>query len=380
MKKVPPVFLMVTLMMFPQIAETIYSPVLPHIVEQFKVSAQHASQTLSVYFVAFALGVIGWGILADHIGRRTTMLCGLCVYGVSAIAAVWVTEFTLLLGLRATSAFGAAVGSVVCQTILRDCFEGKKLSQVFSWMGMGIALSPVLGLLLGGMLANIGGVSAVFLFLGLFAALLIVLTLSQLPETMPHHQALSSLTRIGKAMCKDFSIWRYAVLVAVYNILLFSYYLQAPFLFEQLGYGSQEFGYSGIVLACGVFIGGLVNTRLLQSNLEEDGILNVAGGMALLGSLGVFFCQNTLLFLVPMMLVVISFGSAIPNILSRALINYKEDAGKASALFGGLYYSLLAIGLSVTGYVQNLGVVLVAVSCVSVVVSGIRLIRRVAIS
>ncbi|MCG7498037.1 MFS transporter [Vibrio sp. Of7-15] len=380
MKKVPPVFLMVTLMMFPQIAETIYSPVLPHIAEQFKVSAQHASQTLSVYFVAFALGVIGWGILADHIGRRATMLCGLCVYGMSAIAAVWVTEFTLLLGLRATSAFGAAVGSVVCQTILRDCFEGKKLSQVFSWMGMGIALSPVLGLLLGGMLANSGGVSAVFLFLGLFAVLLIVLTLSQLPETIPHHQALSSLTRIGTAMCKDLSIWRYAVLVAVYNILLFSYYLQAPFLFEQLGYGSQEFGCSGIVLACGVFIGGLVNTRLLQSNLEEDGILNVAGGVALLGALGVFFCQNTLLFLLPMMLVVISFGIAIPNILSRALINYKGDAGKASALFGGAYYTLLAIGLSVTGYVQNLGVVLVAVSCVSVVVSGITLVRRLAIS
>lgn len=380
MKRAPSVALIVTLMMFPQIAETIYSPVLPHISGQFEVSAQSASQTLSVYFVAFALGVIGWGILADHLGRRTTMLCGLCVYVMSAIAAMWVTEFELLLGLRATSAFGAAVGSVISQTILRDCFQGKKLSQVFSWMGMGISLSPVLGLLMGGMLADIGGVSAVFLFLSVFSALLFMLTFSKLPETMSSHRAPSSLACVAKVMFKDLSIWRYALLVAVYNVLLFSYYLQAPFIFEQLGYGSQEFGFSGIVLAVGVFLGGLLNTRLLKRNLEENELLSAAGGMALLGSFGVLYFQNTLLFLLPMMLVVISFGIAIPNVLSCALVDYKENTGKASALFGGLYYALLSIGLGIVGYVQNLGMMLVVVSCVSVVVSGIRFMRRVAIS
>lgn len=58
--KLPPLWLVVGLMMFPQIVETIYSPVLTHIASQFRVSEGQASQTLSVYFLAFAAGVVYW--------------------------------------------------------------------------------------------------------------------------------------------------------------------------------------------------------------------------------------------------------------------------------------------------------------------------------
>lgn len=53
--KLPPLWLVVGLMMFPQIVETIYSPVLTHIASQFRVSEGQASQTLSVYFLACGL-------------------------------------------------------------------------------------------------------------------------------------------------------------------------------------------------------------------------------------------------------------------------------------------------------------------------------------
>ena len=68
--KLPPLWLVVGLMMFPQIVETIYSPVLTHIASQFRVSEGQASQTLSVYFLAFAAGVVCWGRLCDLVGRR----------------------------------------------------------------------------------------------------------------------------------------------------------------------------------------------------------------------------------------------------------------------------------------------------------------------
>jgi len=55
--RLPPRWLVVGLMMFPQMVETIYSPVLTHIATAFRVSEGQASQTLSVYFLAFAGGV-----------------------------------------------------------------------------------------------------------------------------------------------------------------------------------------------------------------------------------------------------------------------------------------------------------------------------------
>lgn len=53
----PPLWLLTLLIMFPQLVETIYSPALPHISSSFAVSHEQAAQTLSVYFIAFAIGV-----------------------------------------------------------------------------------------------------------------------------------------------------------------------------------------------------------------------------------------------------------------------------------------------------------------------------------
>lgn len=44
-------WLAIALMMFPQIAETIYSPALTDISNGFRVSANEAGQTLSLYFL-----------------------------------------------------------------------------------------------------------------------------------------------------------------------------------------------------------------------------------------------------------------------------------------------------------------------------------------
>ncbi len=72
--------LAVALLMFPQIAETLYSPVLTDISEHFRVTAEQASLTLSLYFIGFAAGVLVWGRLCDTLGRRPALLLGLAVY------------------------------------------------------------------------------------------------------------------------------------------------------------------------------------------------------------------------------------------------------------------------------------------------------------
>jgi MFS family permease len=72
--------LAIALLMFPQIAQTLYSPALADIGQAFAVRPQEAAQTLSVFFLAFAFGVVVWGRLCDRIGRRPSMLAGLALY------------------------------------------------------------------------------------------------------------------------------------------------------------------------------------------------------------------------------------------------------------------------------------------------------------
>lgn len=360
----PPLGLVVLLMMFPQIMETIYSPALPNIAENFAVSVAAASQTLSVYFMAFAIGVFCWGRLADIIGRRKAMLAGLVCYAIGSALALMVSDFSLLLMARILSAFGAAVGSVITQTMMRDSYSGEELAKVFSVMGMSLGISPVIGLLLGSILSAYWGYQGVFVALMVSAIVLLFLSVKSLPETKPAHTQKIAIGELAIKMLTDSGIIKNTLLVAAFNLMWFSYFSLAPFMFEAQGLSTLAFGTSGLLLGFGTFLGSYVNKIMLGRGHTSARLVRLASAIALVGGLGIWLIQSTFIglnnvyFLAPMLLIVIAYGIAIPNILSSALANYRIYAGSAGALFGLFYYILLGLGLGGTGIVHHLGMVI----------------------
>jgi len=360
----PPLGLVVLLMMFPQIMETIYSPALPNIAENFAVSVASASQTLSVYFMAFAIGVFCWGRLADIIGRRKAMLAGLVCYAIGSALALMVSDFSLLLMARILSAFGAAVGSVITQTMMRDSYSGEELARVFSVMGMSLGISPVIGLLLGSVLSAYWGYQGVFVALMVSAIVLLFLSVRSLPETKPAHTQKIAIGELAIKMLSDSGIIKNTLLVAAFNLMWFSYFSLAPFMFEAQGLSTLAFGTSGLLLGFGTFLGSYVNKIMLGRGHTGARLVRLASAIALVGGLGIWLIQSTFIglnnvyFLAPMLLIVIAYGIAIPNILSSALANYRTYAGSAGALFGLFYYILLGLGLGGTGIVHHLGMVI----------------------
>ncbi len=354
----PPLWLLTLLIMFPQLVETIYSPALPGIASAFHISSERAAQTLSVYFAAFAVGVTIWGWLSDNIGRRRAMLAGLICYGTGCALAVVATDFNVLLLARMVSAIGAAAGSVVVQTMLRDSYESTTLSHVFSVMGAALALSPVFGLLSGGWVVSFYGHVGVFVALVLLAILLLILTATLLPETRPENTVRPQMTVLFPRMARDGELWKNAILVALLNTMLFSYYSLAPFLFGQLGWSSRAFGWTGVLLALASLSGSLLNRRLLTTGLTPEQLVRHACALAVLSGLAAWWLQHTAWILIPVFGVVLAYGIAIPNVLSQALCCYREQAGAAGALFGLSYYLLLGMMLGLAGMVQQLGLVL----------------------
>lgn len=370
--RLPPRWLVVGLMMFPQIVETIYSSALTHIASQFRVSDGQASQTLSVYFLAFAVGVVCWGRLCDLIGRRPAMLAGLLTYGFGTLLALLATQFETLLAARVILAFGAAVGSVVTQTMLRDSYQGSELARVFSVMGVALSISPVLGLVSGGLLAEQFGYLGVFSGLMVLAVVLGLIASWRLPETRPETTTRIALWPLACRMVRDGGLWRSALLVALFNTMLFGYYSLAPFLFAGLGLSASEFGYSGAVLAVATLLGSLLNKHLLGKGRQSLSLIRLAASLALGAGVAVWASQGSLWFLLPMMGVVVAFGIAIPNVLSQALLAYREVAGSAGALFGLAYYLLLSLGLAMAALVQDLGLLLAGCGVLAVLCSGRR--------
>ncbi|EPL6455821.1 multidrug effflux MFS transporter [Providencia rettgeri] len=362
-------WLAVALMMFPQIVETIYSPALTGIASAFSVNAEQASQTLSLYFFAFALGVVFWGRACDTVGRRPTILAGLLVYGIASMGALFISQFYLLLLLRMLAAFGAAVGSIGTQTAMRDSYQGHELAKVFSIMGIALAISPALGMLLGSSLVSLAGYRGVFIGLAILAIVLLLWSIYRLPETRPENVIKIPFMETFLRMITDKEIMRNVILIAFFNINLFSYYQLAPFSFEQLMLTQQQFGFTGILLALGVGLGSMINRHLLAKKHTSEQLIKLSSAISLVSGCTVFVLMDSVWFVLPVIGVVIGYGIAIPNILAHALNRYGDRKGTAGAILGLLYYIGLAIGLMVAGWSQHLGLVLAISSLVLVLAS-----------
>ena len=361
--------LAIALLMFPQIAQTLYSPALGDIRRVFKVSPEAAAQTLSVYFLAFAVGVVVWGRLCDRIGRRPVMLVGLAIYAVATVIALRVSSFNGLLLAQGLAAFGAAVGSVVTQTLLRDRFKGAELAQVFSLVGIALAASPAIGLFSGASLVEAFGYRGVLIALVLIAATLWLWSCCALPETRPQQTPHVCVWETLARMLRDVGIWRSALWIAAFNVALFSYYSLGPFIFQRLNLDATWFGYSGVILALGSGFGAWANRRLLQAGCAAMQLIRLAAITGLLGGIGVWWLQDSGAFVLPMLLIVLAFGMAIPNILGMALVNYSDRLGTAGALLGLIYYLLIGAGMMLAGWSQALGETLIACSAVALLLT-----------
>lgn len=358
MKKTNPLWLLTLLVMLPQFAETIYSPVLPMIQEHFSVREESATLTISLYFIAFASGVAFWGIQSDRIGRKKALEYGLVIYGAGALTALVAPDFTVLLAGRIVSAFGISVGSIIAQTILRDLYDKDRISKVFSWIGIGLSVSPVIGMISGSVLVSLSGQQGVFITLFLLAFLFWFLSKNNISETLQVKKQISmeTLTRLLKRMLGDPEIIRSCMLIMSFNVLLFSYYSLAPFIFKENGLSSYDFGYSSFILAAGTFAGAYLNRHLLIRNTAPETLVKTGIWISFTASVFVWISGRELLFLIPYCFIVMAFSIAIPNILSTVLIRYKNEAGSAGALLGLIYYILIGCGLIVIGFIQNLGI------------------------
>lgn len=97
------------------------------------------------------------------------MLTGLIVYGIGTLACANVASVEAFLAWRFLQAFGASVGSVITQTILRDSYDGAERTKLFSVMSGALAFSPAIGPLLGGFISEFLGWRANFWVLAILA-------------------------------------------------------------------------------------------------------------------------------------------------------------------------------------------------------------------
>lgn len=379
--------LLIALVGFPQISETIYTPALPNVANGLLASAYMVEATLAIYFLGFAVGVLLWGTISDQCGRRSAMLAGLLVYGIGTLGCAGVESVEALLAWRFLQAFGASVGSVITQTILRDSYEGAERTKLFSVMSGALAFSPAIGPILGGFISEFCGWRANFWALAILSIVLFIWSFRSLPETRPGNLVRLSGNKISLLfleMIRSRILWGHILLIGATNGILFGFYQEAPFVFiEQLGIKTSNYGFFGLLIAAATILAAHISYR--QSHrFSAESLIRCGATCVLMG--GFLFTSSVLLgiFDLPVLglttailflfLIFFGIGLIIPNSLSCALKPYQAAAGTAGSIFGGCYYVFIAnstwlmsgfhdgTALPLPLYITLLGVVLTCAS------------------
>ncbi|MBA2726644.1 MAG: multidrug effflux MFS transporter [Parachlamydiaceae bacterium] len=358
--------LLIALVGFPQISETIYTPALPSVVNGLHTNAYMVEATLAIYFIGFAFGVLLWGTISDWCGRRKAMLMGLIVYGVGTVGCANTGSVEALLAWRFLQAFGASVGSVITQTILRDAYEGSERTKLFSVMSGALAFSPAIGPFLGGFISETFGWRGNFWILTVISVVLYLWTFFKLPETRPLHIKSLSLNKVAnlfyEMICNRFLIG-HILLIGATNGILFGFYQEAPFVFiEQMGIKPSYYGLCGLLIASATIVSAKISYRK-SGELSQLVMIQLGAGCVVVGGFVYILLVMTGIFdigfagvtmgIATLFIIFLGIGLIIPNSLSQALKSYQVVAGTAGSIFGGCYYVMIAVCTWVMSILHN---------------------------
>jgi len=140
---------------------------------------------ITLYMFGFGLSQVFIGFLADKYGRRPVLLAGLGIYAVAAFVAAMAGSFETLLAARFMQGIGSGAPRVVAVAAARDCYGGRRMARIMSFVMTIFIVVPVLAPSIGQGILLVANWHAVMLFLAAYSALIIAICWFRFPETLP---------------------------------------------------------------------------------------------------------------------------------------------------------------------------------------------------
>lgn len=321
-----------------------YLPSLPAIALAFAADTGATQLTLSVHLIGFAGSQLFYGPLADRYGRRPVLLCGFTLYIAGCFVSLFVGSIEELIAARFFQAIGGGASVVLARAIVRDLYEGPAAGQMLARMAAIMGIVPALAPMLGGVIEAAYGWKMNFVAMGAFGAVLALIALTRLDETLPparrQSAAPAAILAHYRRLIGDRRYLRYLLIASTCFAGLFAFISGSSFVLQGLyGLSPIVYGLCFGLMAGGYIAGSLTGGRLVR-RLGIDGTLKVGGSFACLGGLlmlaGSIVSASPAAIVAPVVLYGFAVGLTMPQAMAGALTPFPEIAGTASALLGFL--------------------------------------------
>ncbi len=296
---------------------------------------------ISGYLAATAVLQIVIGPLSDKFGRRRVVLGALFIFVLASLGAFLAPTITVFLTFRILQA-AVATGIVLSRAIVRDMVPQDQAASMIGYVTMGMALVPMFGPMIGGVLDEAFGWRATLAFLALAGTGVLTLCFLDLGETLSEG-GLSFREQIAgyPILLTSPRFWGYSLAAAFGSGAFFAYLGGAPFVANGL-YGLSPM-WTGFALgapaagyAFGNYLSGRHTVRLGVNHMAMAGSLVTLAGLGLSLFMGLGGLENPWIFFGFCTVFGVGNGMLLPGTMAGSMSVRPQLAGTASGLSGAL--------------------------------------------
>lgn len=377
-------FTLLLLISFASVNAVLFTPALPKITNYFHITENLAQQTITWFLVGYALGQLLYGPLANRFGRKSALFIGIGLQIVSSLLCVLaghIHEYGVLVLGRFLLALGSGVGLKMTFTLVNETYVPKIASQKISYLMLAFAITPGLGVALGGILTTYLDWTSCF-YAGAIYGFILSLLVMKLPETQTHLDLnalkLKHLWYGYTTQFKNFQLMLGGLLMGSSTCFIYIFASVSPFIVINLfGMTSADYGFANMLPPIGLILGSLINARLtarcaLLTLLKLGVLMTAIGTMMLLFMIKIHLPPIISIFL-PMLVVYLGLSFILPNTSSIAMSTV-EDKAHGSAVMNFLNIGLATVAVLISGYfsvtVILLPLIYVALCCLMLGILG----------
>ena len=341
------------------LAQVIIVPALPDLGIIFSSDYRTIQLSVSAFSIGAAIVNLIAGPLSDRFGRRPIAIGFFIIFILSSLGSYFSENIYIFLLFRFFQASSAA-GMVLARVIVGDIYSGSKATVMFGYISTIMAIGPLIGPLLGGLISDYFGSMQIFNFLTILGLLLFGLIIYDLDETNLNRSAnMLSQIKSYPLLLLSMNFWP-PTLVSAFSFSIFGiFFVGAPFVAVNVyGLSPSQIGLLLAFIPLGFVPGNIIVGKIVDRFSTK--LLLILGSMLLIsGPLIALLTSNLythpLAFFLPML--IMGFGTGIIwPVANTAIIQAVPSlAGSASGISSALMVITSALSSGFLGWnIENI--------------------------
>lgn len=355
--KTPPhLATLVLLTAFSTLSLNMFLPSLANIAVDLDADYATVSLAVAGYLAVTAIIQLFVGPLSDRIGRRPVLLVALASFSLASVACSLAQDVWAFLIFRMFQG-GIISGYALSMAIVRDTTSERKAAGLIGYISTAMAIAPMLGPMLGGVLDTAFGWRANFYFYAVSGLLLLLLCWVDLGETRPTRSNQSGTSPENvRTLVREPLFWANSLCGAFSTGAFYIFLTGAPLVAKsEFGVTTAQLGFYIGTITVGFMFGGFLSGRFAPrfepTTMMLAGRLIACVGLATGLTAMLAGYMTPIIFFGSTIFVGLGNGLTMPSSNASAMSVRPNLAGSAAGLNGALVVTGGAVLTTLTGLI-----------------------------